>query len=417
MSSQQDLAQQFDAAKAQTTRKKGFTVLLAVIVLAVIAAVAYWFFIGSRYISTDNAYAATEVAAVTPAVGGIVAQVKVVDTQWVNQGDVLVVIDDSDAKLAFERAKANLALAKRRVQAYIASDEGLAAMVAASEAEQQRAAAQLAIAEADFARAQLDLMRRENLIQSGSVSGEEMSNAKTAFAQAQANLNAAKAAAAQAKANRLSSIGNKKANAVHIIDTTVETNPEVLQAKANFEQAKIDLARTVIHAPVSGIVAQRSVQVGRRVQVGEPLMAVVPVQNMHVDANFKEVELGKLQVGQPVEVTADLYGDDIVYHGVVTGVSGGTGSAFSAIPAQNATGNWIKVVQRLPVRIGLDAEELSKHPLHVGLSMEVTIDTSAPLNKDAIAAVADRQAAPQAAQQTEQQANRPATDNQTHTEG
>ncbi|KFZ37509.1 hemolysin D [Shewanella mangrovi] len=391
MSSQEVVEQPFDAASAQSARKKGFTVLVAVIVLAALAATAYWYFIGSRYIATDNAYTATEVAAVTPAVGGIVAKVNVVDTQWVNKGDVLVVIDDSDAKLAFDRATADLALAKRRVQGYIASDEGLAALVAAREADQQRAAAQLTIAQADFARATLDLKRRENLIKSGSVSGEEMSNAKTAFAQAQANLNAAKAAAAQAKANRLSTIGNKKANAAHIIDTTVETNPEVLQAKARFEQAKIDLERTVIHAPVSGIVAQRSVQVGRRVQVGEPLMAVVPVQNMHVDANFKEVELGKLQVGQPVEITADLYGDDVVYHGVVTGVSGGTGSAFSAIPAQNATGNWIKVVQRLPVRIGLDPEELAKHPLHVGLSMEVTIDTAAPLNKDAIAAVADRQ--------------------------
>lgn len=391
MSSEQVTEQPFDAAKAQSTRKKGFTVLVAVIVLAAIAAIGYWYFIGSRYIATDNAYAATEVAAVTPAVGGIVAKVNVVDTQWVNKGDVLVVIDDSDAKLAFNRAQADLALAKRRVQGYIASDEGLAALVAAREADQQRAAAQLAVAQADFARAKLDLQRRENLIKSGSVSGEEMSNAKTAFAQAQANLNAAKAAAAQAKANRLSTIGNKKANEAHIIDTTVETNPEVLQAKARFEQAKIDVARTVIHAPVSGIVAQRSVQVGRRVQVGEPLMAVVPVQNMHVDANFKEVELGKLRIGQPVEITADLYGDDVVYHGVVTGVSGGTGSAFSAIPAQNATGNWIKVVQRLPVRIGLDPEELTKHPLHVGLSMEVTIDTAAPLNKDAIAAVADRQ--------------------------
>ncbi|QSX34352.1 HlyD family efflux transporter periplasmic adaptor subunit [Shewanella avicenniae] len=391
MSSQQVSEQPFDAVNAQAARKKGFTVLVAVIVLVAICTTAYWYFVGSRYISTDNAYAATEIAAVTPAVGGIVAKVNVVDTQWVNQGDVLVVIDNSDAKLAFERAKADLALAKRRVEGYMANDEGLAALVAAREADQQRAAAQLEVAQADFARAKLDLKRRENLIQSGSVSGEEMSNAKTAFAQAQANLNAAKAAAAQAQANRLSTIGNKKANAVYIVDTTVDTNPEVLQAKARFEQAKIDLARTVIHAPVSGIVAQRSVQVGRRVQVGEPLMAVVPVQNMHVDANFKEVELGKLQVGQPVEVTADLYGDEIIYHGVVTGVSGGTGSAFSAIPAQNATGNWIKVVQRLPVRIGLDPEELAKHPLHVGLSMEVTIDTAAPLNKDAIAAVADRQ--------------------------
>lgn len=221
----------------------------------------------------------------------------------------------------------------------------------------------------------MDLKRREALAKSGAVSGEELTNARNAMAQAESSLNVAKAAAAQATANRLSTIGAKKANAALTINATVETNPEVMLAKAKVEQAQVDLARTVIKAPVDGVIARRQVQVGQRVQNGERLMSVVPLHDVHVDANFKEVELRHVKIGQPVEVTADIYGDKVVYHGVVSGVSGGTGSAFSMIPAQNATGNWIKVVQRLPLRITLDKNELAKHPLQVGLSMIATIDT------------------------------------------
>ena len=241
----------------------------------------------------------------------------------------------------------------------------------------------------------MDLTRREALVKSGSVSGEELTNARNGLVQAEANLNAAKAAAAQAMANRLSTIGSKKANAAQIVDTTVETNPEVRLAQARLEQAKVDLARTVIKAPVDGVVAKRQVQVGQRVQIGAPLVSVVPLQNVHVDANFKEVELRDVKMGQPVEVTADLYGDKVVYHGVVSGLSGGTGSAFSMIPAQNATGNWIKVVQRLPVRITLDKHELEARPLQVGLSMEATIDTTKAETHDAVA----EHAAPSSARQ------------------
>ena len=377
--------EQFDQAKATKSRKKGFIGLAAAIIVAAGGYGAYWHFIGSRYISTDNAYAAVEVAAVTPAVGGIISRVNVVDTQYVNKGDVLVTIDDTDARIALSQAEADYALATRRVRSYLANDEGLDALVNAREEDEKRARAQLESAQANYKRAKIDLTRRKDLVRSGSVSGEELTNAKTAFTQAQANLNAAKASVNQSVANRLSTIGNQKANAALIENTTVDNNPQVLLAKARLDQAKINLERTVIRAPISGVVAQRQVQVGRRVQVGTPLMTVVPVHDMHIDANFKEVELRSVKVGQEVEVTSDLYGDKVVYHGVISGLSGGTGSAFSMIPAQNATGNWIKVVQRLPVRIELDADELQAHPLQVGLSMEVTVDIQSRIRKEKLA--------------------------------
>lgn len=365
----------FDASRATSSRKKGFMGLAAAIVIAAVGYGLWYYFVGSRYVSTDNAYSAAEVAEVTPSVTGIVQTVNVVDTQAVKQGDVLVQLDDTDARLALAQAEANLGQSRRRVSSYMATDEGLAAQVKAREADETQAQARLVAAQSDFTKAQVDLKRREALAKSGAVSGEELTNARNAMAQAESNLNVAKAATAQATANRLSTIGAKKANAALTINATVETNPEVMLAKAKVEQAQVDLARTVIKAPVDGVIARRQVQVGQRVQNGERLMSVVPLHDVHVDANFKEVELRHVKIGQPVEVTADIYGDKVVYHGVVSGVSGGTGSAFSMIPAQNATGNWIKVVQRLPLRITLDKHELAKHPLQVGLSMIATIDT------------------------------------------
>lgn len=365
----------FDASRALSSRKKGFMGLAAAIVIAAAGYGLWYFFIGSRYITTDNAYSAAEVAQVTPSVSGIVQTVNVVDTQAVKKGAVLVQLDDTDARLALEQAEASLGQARRRVSSYMATDEGLAAQVKAREADEAQAQARFVAAQADFTKAQVDLQRREALAKSGAVSGEEVTNARNAMTQAAASLNVARAAQLQAGANRLSTIGSKKANAALTINATVETNPEVMLAKAKVEQAQVDLARTTIKAPVDGVIARRQVQVGQRVQNGEQLMSVVPLHDVHVDANFKEVELRHVKIGQPVEVTADIYGDKVVYHGVVSGVSGGTGSAFSMIPAQNATGNWIKVVQRLPLRITLDKNELAEHPLQVGLSMIATIDT------------------------------------------
>lgn len=374
----QAMDNEFDAQRARAGRRRGFLALGVAIALAAGGYGTWWYLVGSRYISTDNAYTAAELAEVTPAVGGIIKAIHVVDTQYVHRGDVLVEIDDTDAKLALAQAEADLALAKRRVHSYLANDEGLSAQVKAREADELQAQARVKAAEADLARAKVDLDRRQALQSSGSVSGEELTNARNGLVQAEANLSAARAAAAQTIANRQSTIGSKKANAALITDATVDTNPEVLLAKARMEQAEVDLARTVIRANVDGVIAKRQVQVGQRVQIGAPLMSVVPLQTVHVDANFKEVELRHVRIGQPVEVVADLYGKDVVYHGTVRGFSGGTGSAFSMIPAQNATGNWIKVVQRLPVRIELDPAELAKRPLQVGLSMVATVDTTHP---------------------------------------
>lgn len=360
--------------KAQR-RKKLLVGFVAFIAIIAVSAAAYWFLYGSKFVSTDNAYAAVESAIVTPSVGGTISEVLVADTQAVRKGDILVKIEQTDAKLALAQAEADLGRAIRRVKGFVANNSSLGAQITARDADEKRAAAQLSSAEADFKRAQIDLKRREALSASGSVSGDELTHAQNAFASAKANLAAAQAAAAQAKANYSTAVSTREANNVLIAGATEYTNPEVALARARRDQAAVDLERTVIRAPVNGIVSKRQVQLGQRVQAGVPLLIVVPVQEMHVDANFKEVQLKEVRVGQPVKLHADLYGSSITYHGIVAGFSGGSGAAFSAIPAQNATGNWIKVVQRLPVRIELVPEELKKNPLKVGLSMSAEIDT------------------------------------------
>jgi membrane fusion protein (multidrug efflux system) len=214
----------------------------------------------------------------------------------------------------------------------------------------------LRAAEADFERAKIDLQRREALAASGSVSGDELTRVQNAFTTAKANLEASRAAAAQAQANQTMALGSREANAVLIANVSEENNPEVALARARRDQAALDLERTIVRAPVDGIVAKRQAQLGQRVSSGVPLLSVVPVQEMHVDANFKEVQLENVRAGQPVALQADIHGSSVTYHGIVEGFSGGSGAAFAAIPAQNATGNWIKVVQRLPVRIKLDSK-------------------------------------------------------------
>ncbi len=356
-------------------RRKAFIGLAGVVGVALLGGAVYWFVYGSHFVSTDNAYAAVEVAQVTPSVGGTISEVRVTDTQAVKKGEVLVVIDPTDAKLALAQAEADLDRAVRRVRGFVANDSSLQAQIAARQADEVRAAAQLAAARADFERAKIDLERRQALAASGSVSGDDLSRAKNAFAAAEAALAAARASTTQAAANRGATIGAKEANAALIAGSTEETNPEVVLARARRDQAVVDLERTVVRAPVDGVVAKRQVQLGQRVQAGTPLLAVVPIQEMHVDANFKEVQLEKVRVGQKVAVYADIYGSAVKYSGIVEGFSGGSGAAFAAIPAQNATGNWIKVVQRLPVRIRLNPGELAANPLRVGLSMTAEIDT------------------------------------------
>lgn len=364
--------------ESSSTNRRRRKALFALLALAVAAAGGggwtYWELVGSRYVETDNAYTAVESAQVTSSVAGTIAEVRVNDTQTVRKGDVLVVIDPTDARLALAQAEADLGRAIRRVRSLAANDAGLGAQVTARAEEEKRLAAQLVSAQADFERATVDLKRRQALVNSGSVSGDELTKAHNAYASAEANLKAMQAAVAQARAGRDAALGAKQANAALIVGAPLEENPEVVLARARRDQAAVDLERTIISSPVDGVITRRQVQLGQRVQPSTPLLNVVPVQEMYVNANFKEVQLKDVQPGQKVELSCDLQGDEVVYHGVVDGFSGGTGAAFALIPAQNATGNWIKVVQRLPVRIRLDPAELQPHPLRVGLSMTAKID-------------------------------------------
>jgi membrane fusion protein (multidrug efflux system) len=328
------------------------------------------------HVSTDNAYVNADSAQITPLVSAAVKAVPVVNTQFVRRGEILLQLDDSDARLALARAEADYLKARRQFAQAMATSGSLAAQVDARDSDIGQARAQLVAAEAAFAKARIDLDRRSELVDSGAVSGDELTSARNSFAAAKANLATAQAAVTQAQATRNAARESLAANQALIVDTTADTNPDVAAAKARLGQARLDLERTVIRAPIDGVVASRQVQVGQRIAAGSAAMTIVPVGRVYVDANFKEGQLRRVRPGQPVELTSDLYGGKVVYHGRVAGFSGGTGSAFALIPAQNATGNWIKVVQRLPVRIELDPRELAYHPLRVGLSMEARIDIS-----------------------------------------
>ena len=366
--------EQQEAAKAK--RKKLFTGFAAGIALIGGSYYAYDALVASKHAATDNAYVGADVAQVTPLVGGPVREVLVQDTQQVRRGDVLVRLDDTDAKIAVAQAEANLASAIRKVQGLHATDSGLGAQISARAADVARTQAQIAAAQSDVEKTRIDLQRRQELASSGAVSGDELTSARNAFNTAAASLRSAQAARAEAAATRQAAVGDRDANRALIANSSVDNNPEVLAARAALAQARVDLERTVLRAPIDGVVSRRQVQVGQRVQPGAMLMVVVPVQAAYVDANFKEVELKKVKPGQPVELTSDLYGEEIVFHGKVAGFSGGTGAAFALVPSQNATGNWIKVVQRLPVRVTLDPKELQQHPLRVGLSMNVDVHVS-----------------------------------------
>ncbi len=308
----------------------------------------YWALVAGHYVSTDNAYVGAPTAQINALVSAPVARVAVEDTQAVRAGDVLVTLDDSDARLALARAQADYQRTLQRVGQYFA--------------QVSVAAAQVDARQSDLTRANDDYARRVALVTEGAISREQLSAARNAAEAARANLVAAQ--------QTLTS----QQELVRGVD--VDHHPETIAARAALQKAELDLTRTIIRAPVDGIVAQRKVQVGQSVQPGQSLMTITPIDEAYVDANFKEGQLANVRVGQPVELVSDLYGDDIVYHGRVEGLGGGTGSAFAVIPAQNATGNWIKVVQRLPVRIALNKSEIADRPLRVGLSMTATIDTA-----------------------------------------
>ncbi len=337
--------------------------LLMATVAFVLVAVAYglwWALVGSHFESTDDAYVHGNLVQITPQVPGTVVAIEADDTETVQAGQPLLRLDPADTEIALQQAQAKLAQTVRQVRTYYVQNDALAADVALREADILRA-------QAELTRAQSDAARRQQLARSGGVSGEEILHAQAALKSAQSGLAQAKAALAAARAKLAT-------NEALTRGTSVENHPDVREAAAGLRNAWLANSRTVLPAPVAGVVARRSAQVGQRVAPGTPLMTVVPLDQVWVEANFKEGQLRKMRVGQPVTMTADLYGSSVTYHGTVAGLDAGTGSAFALLPAQNATGNWIKVVQRVPVRIALDPEDLKKHPLRVGLSMDVEVN-------------------------------------------
>jgi membrane fusion protein, multidrug efflux system len=299
---------QEQARATKAKRKKLFSGFVAGLALIGGGYYAMDTLVWSKHAETDNAYVGADVAQVTSQLAAPVADVLVEDTQQVRKGDVLVRLDDTDAKIAVANAEANLATAIRKVQGLHATDSGLGAQIAARAADEGKAAAEVVAAQADLEKAKIDLDRRQALAATGAVSGDEVTTVRTAYSNAAASLRMAEAARAQAAAAKAAAVGDRNANLALIANVTVDNNPEVLAARAALTQARVDLERTVIRAPIDGVVSRRQVQVGQRVQPGSQLMIVVPVQAAYVDANFKEVELKKVKPGQPVELWSDLYG-------------------------------------------------------------------------------------------------------------
>jgi membrane fusion protein, multidrug efflux system len=329
------------------TRRKLWLVIVAGAFVAIGAAYgAYWATVLRYSQSTDDAYVNGNVVQITPQISGTVVSIAADDTQFVKAGQPLVRLDQADAKVALDQAEAQLAKTVREVRNLFATTAQLQAAVQ--------------LRQTDLSQAQADLARRVQLGKSGAVSGEELQHARDAVKGAESALLAAQQQLA--------------ANRARVDRTTLEDHPDVRNAAAAVRNAYLNYARTTLPAPVSGFVARRNVQLGQRVSPGAPLMAVVPLDQVWVDANFKEPQLAGMRVGQPVTLTADLYGNNIRYHGKVVGFGAGTGSAFSLLPAQNATGNWIKIVQRVPVRVALDAREVAEHPLQIGLTMKAVVN-------------------------------------------
>ena len=342
----------------KSSRKKSLLLLSLFFIAVAVGAGSWWFWVLRGSETTDDAYVAGNIVPVMPQVAGNVLSLHVDDTQLVQAGIPLVELDPTDAKLALARSEIQLAQTLRQVQQQMAELKQFGATIDLRQAELDRVAG--------------DQNRREVLGLSNAVGKEEVLHARQNVLAGQAALRLA--------------IQQRKTLQAKLKNTPLAEQPEVRQAAEQMRQAWLDLQRTTILSPVRGVIAKRSVQVGSHVAVGTPLMAVVPLDQLWVDANFKEVQLASMRIGQPVELKADLYGDSIVYHGEVEGLAAGTGSVFSLLPAQNATGNWLKVVQRLPVRIKLRADELQQHPLRLGLSMLVTVDvrkTDGPLLTEA----------------------------------
>jgi len=344
---------------ANAARKKALTVV-TLVVGAGLAWGGYEWFTNRSLEATDNAYVQGNVIQITPQIGGTVHAILADDTDFVKAGQPLVQLDPADAKVALDQAEANLAQAVRQVRTLYANNGTLGAQITVREAD-------IAKAKNDLARATDDLNRRQSLAGNGAVSKEELNHAQSQVAAAQNALAAAQAGVTSAREQLAS-------NQSLTDGTRIESHPSVLAAAAKVREAYLALHRTALPSPVDGYVAKRTVQLGQRVAAGAPLMSVIALNQLWVDANFKEVQLRNIRIGQPVTLTADLYGRKVEYRGMVAGLGAGTGAAFALLPAQNATGNWIKVVQRVPVRVALDPKQLAESPLRVGLSMEATVD-------------------------------------------
>ncbi|WLS79899.1 multidrug efflux MFS transporter periplasmic adaptor subunit EmrA [Erwinia pyri] len=335
-------------ANKKKKRKTALIFLAVLFILIGVAYLVYWFMVLRHYQETDDAYVAGNQAQVMAQVAGSVNKVWFDNTDYVKKGDVLVSLDKTDAEQAFEKAQTALATTVRQTHQLIINGRQYQASI-----DLQKTALE---------QAQSDLKRREPLGAANLIGREDLQHARDAVATAKAQLDVA--------------MQQFNANQAMILNTSLENQPAVKQSAAELRDAWLALQRTDVVSPIDGYVSRRSVQVGSQITSTTPLLAVVPAHNLWVDANFKETQLAGVRIGQPATVVSDIYGDDVVYHGKVVGLDMGTGSAFSLLPAQNATGNWIKVVQRLPVRIELDAEEVAKHPLRIGLSTLVNIDTA-----------------------------------------
>lgn len=329
-------------------RKNRLWLVTAIFIIIAIGFALMYFLVWQHSEETDNAYVQGNLVQINAQVPATVQHIGAEDTQIVKTGDILLTLDDKDYRLAYEQAQNQLRAAVRQIKQ--------------QQAALNQADALLSAKKTALNNAQSIYQRRKALAKSHAISAEELDRSKTMMDAAAADLQAAKATRNAAQA----AIGK---------EIPLEKQPSVMSAANQIRQSWLNLQRTQVRAPVSGQIAKRNVQLGQKVAPGAPLMVIVPMDDLWVDANFKETQLNKLRIGQEVEMMADIYGDDVVYHGKILGVSAGTGSAFSLLPAQNATGNWIKVVQRVPVRISLDKKDMQTHPLRVGLSMTVDVNT------------------------------------------
>ncbi|PBI88133.1 Multidrug export protein EmrA [Variovorax boronicumulans] len=356
-----------EAPAGNGKRRRALTALTAVVLVAGGGWGLYEWLVASHYENTDNAYVQGNVIQITPQIGGTVMAIGADDTDFVKAGQPLVQLDPADAKVALEQAEAALAQAVRQVRTLYANNGSLAAQVTLRQSD-------IAKAQSDIAKAQDDLQRRRALSGNGAVSKEELNHAETQLANAKSALAAAQAGVVAAREALAS-------NQSLTEGTSVAQHPSVLAAAAKVREAYLATQRVAMPAPVDGYVAKRTVQLGQRVAAGTPMMSIVPLHQLWVDANFKEVQLRNIRIDQPVKLTADVYGKKVEYTGKVAGLGVGTGAAFALLPAQNATGNWIKVVQRVPVRIALDPEQLKANPLRIGLSMDAEIDITQKTGK------------------------------------